>query len=85
MLLLQRHINESVVIQDRDDPSKCCFVRVVDVYPTGDTTLGFIGDDFKIVRNEIFSNRTTSEDSANEELTKKMEKSNGSTKYRMYG
>ena len=84
MLLLQRHVNESVVIQDKDDPEKCCFVRLVDVYPTGDVTLGFIGGDYKIVRNEIF-NRTTSEDSAHEELTNEREKSYGSTKHRMYG
>ena len=84
MLLLQRHTNESIVIQDRDDPSKCCFVRVVDVYPTGDVTLGLLGDGYSFVRNEIF-NRTTKEDSAHEEITKEKEKSYGSTKSRMYG
>ena len=84
MLLLGRHVNESVVIQDKDDPQSCCIVRVVDVYPTGDVTLGFLGDDYKIVRNEIFNNRTTNEGSADEEITE-MEMHNGTRKHAYYG
>ena len=67
MLLLQRHTNESVVIHNKDDPSNCVVVRVCDVYPTGDVTLGFIGDNYTVVRNEIFNQRTTLEESKNEE------------------
>ena len=67
MLLLQRHINESVVIHNKDDPSNCAVVRVCDVYPTGDVTLGFLGDNFTVVRNEIFNQRTTLEESLCEE------------------
>jgi len=67
MLLLQRHTNESVVIHNKDDPSNCVVVRVCDVYPTGDVTLGFLGDNFTVVRNEIFNQRTTLEESKNEE------------------
>ena len=67
MLLLQRHINESVVIHNKDDPSNCVVVRVCDVYPTGDVTLGFIGDNYTVVRNEIFNQRTTLEESQDEE------------------
>jgi hypothetical protein len=37
------------------------------VYPTGDVTLGFLGDNFTVVRNEIFNQRTTLEESKNEE------------------
>jgi len=67
MLLLQRHTNESVVIHNKDDPSNCVVVRVCDVYPTGDVTLGFIGDNYTVVRNEIFNQRTTLEESQDEE------------------
>ena len=67
MLLLQRHTNESVVIHNKDDPSNCAVVRVCDVYPTGDVTLGFLGDNFTVVRNEIFNQRTTLEESLCEE------------------
>mgnify|MGYP000005713997 CR=1 FL=1 len=67
MLLLQRHTNESVVIHNKDDPSNCVVVRVCDVYPTGDVTLGFIGDNYTVIRNEIFNQRTTLEESKNEE------------------
>ena len=67
MLLLQRHINESVVIHNKDDPTDCVVVRVCDVYPTGDVTLGFIGDNYTVVRNEIFNQRTTLEESQDEE------------------
>ena len=67
MLLLQRHLNESVVIHNKGDPTNCIVVRVCDVYPTGDVTLGFLGDNFTVVRNEIFNQRTTLEESKNEE------------------
>ena len=67
MLLLQRHLNESVVIHNKDDPSNCVVVRVCDVYPTGDVTLGFIGDNYTVVRTEIFNQRTTLEESLCEE------------------
>ena len=67
MLLLQRHLNESVVIHNKDDPSNCVVVRVCDVYPTGDVTLGFIGDNYTVVRTEIFNQRTTLGESKNEE------------------
>ena len=67
MLLLQRHTNESVVIHNKDDPSNCAVVRVCDVYPTGDVTLGFIGDNYTVVRTEIFNQRTTLEESLCEE------------------
>ena len=67
MLLLQRHTNESVVIHNKDDPSNCAVVRVCDVYPTGDVTLGFLGDNFTVVRTEIFNQRKTLEESLCEE------------------
>ena len=67
MLLLQRHTNESVVIHNKDDPSNCVVVRVCDVYPTGDVTLGFIGDNYTVVRTEIFNQRTTLKESLCEE------------------
>ncbi len=67
MLLLQRHTNESVVIHNKDDPSNCVVVRVCDVYPTGDVTLGFIGDNYTVIRTEIFNQRTTLEESQDEE------------------
>ena len=87
MLLLQRHANESVVIHSKDDPTDCVVVRVCDVYPTGDVTLGFIGDDFNIVRTEIFQSGTTQEDSAHEELTPNSKEvtSNDQHKPRYYG
>ena len=55
MLLLHRHRNESVVIHKDDDPDRAIVVRVNEVLPTGDVTLGFIGDGYTVVRQEIFS------------------------------
>ena len=69
MLLLQRHINESVIIHNKQDTTDYVVVRVCDVYPTGDVTLGFIGDKqlWSFVRTEIFNQRTTLEESQDEE------------------
>ena len=55
MLLLDRHQTESVVIHKDDEPDKALVVRVTEVLPTGDVTLGFIGDGYTVVRQEIFS------------------------------
>ena len=55
MLLLHRHQTESVVIHKDDEPDKALVVRVTEVLPTGDVTLGFIGDGYTVVRQEIFS------------------------------
>ena len=55
MLLLHRHRNESVVIHRDDEPDKPLVIRVTEVLPTGDVTLGFIGDGYTVVRQEIFS------------------------------
>ena len=55
MLLLDRHQTESVVIHTDGEPDKALVVRVTEVLPTGDVTLGFIGDGYTVVRQEIFS------------------------------
>ena len=55
MLLLDRHQTESVVIHKDDEPDKALVVRIQEVLPTGDVTLGFIGDGYTVVRQEIFS------------------------------
>jgi len=55
MLLLDRHQTESVVIHKDDEPDKALVVRVTEVLPTGDVTLGFIGDGYTVVRQEISS------------------------------
>jgi len=65
MLLLQRKANESVVIHKNDEKDDPIVVRVVEVLPTGDITLGFLGGSYQVVRSEIFS--------SNEE-TKRMDK-----------
>ena len=54
MLLLHRHQNESVVIHKDDEVDKPMVVRVTEVLPTGDVTLGFMGDGYTVVRQEIF-------------------------------
>ena len=54
MLLLHRHQNESIVIHKDDEPDKPIVVRVVEVLPTRDITLGFMGDGYTVVRQEIF-------------------------------
>jgi len=66
MLLLQRHQNESIVIHPEDDVDKALVVRVTEVLPTGDVTLGFIGRDYKVVRQEIFNPSTTNKGKGNE-------------------
>ena len=85
MLLLQRHTNESVVIHNKDDPSNCVVVRVCDVYPTGDVTLGFIGDNFNVVRTEIFQSGTTYEESANGKIENEEVSKYDHNKRRYYG
>ena len=55
MLLLQRHQNESIVIHKDGEADKPIVVRVTEVLPTGNVTLGFIGDGYTVVRQEIFS------------------------------
>ena len=55
MLLLHRHQNESIVIHKDSEADKPIVVRVTEVLPTGDVTLGFIGDGYTVVRQEIFS------------------------------
>ena len=55
MLLLHRHQNESIVIHKDGEADKTIVVRVTEVLPTGDVTLGFIGDGYTVVRQEIFS------------------------------
>ena len=47
MLLLHRHQNESVVIHKDNEVEQPIVVRVAEVLPTGDVTLGFMGDDPK--------------------------------------
>ena len=85
MLLLQRHLNESVVIHNKDDPTDCVVVRVCDVYPTGDVTLGFIGDNYTVVRTEIFQSGTTYEESANGKIENEEVDKYDHYKYRYYG
>ena len=55
MLLLHRHQNESIVIHKDGEADKAIVVRVTEVLPTGDVTLGFVGDGYTVVRQEIFS------------------------------
>ena len=55
MLLLQRKANQSVVIHKNDDKSEPMVIRVVEVLPSGDITLGFMGGAYNVVRSEIFS------------------------------
>ena len=59
MLLLQRHRNESIVIHPEGDLDKPLVIRVTEVLPTGDVTLGFIGRNYKVIREEIFNSSTT--------------------------
>ena len=56
MLLLQRKANQSVVIHKNDDKSEPMVIRVVEVLPSGDITLGFMGGAYNVVRSEIFKN-----------------------------
>ena len=59
MLLLHRHRNESIVIHPEGEPDNPLVIRVTEVLPTGDVTLGFIGRDYKVIREEIFNSPTT--------------------------
>ena len=56
MLLLQRKQNQSVIIHKNDEQEDSCVIRVVEVLPTGDVTLGFMGGAYNVVRSEIFKN-----------------------------
>ena len=54
MLLLQRKANQSVVIHKNGDKEDSMVIRLVEVLPTGDVTLGFLGRSYQVVRSEIF-------------------------------
>ena len=56
MLLLQRKANQSVVIHKNGDKEDSMVIRLVEVLPTGDVTLGFMGGAYNVVRSEIFTN-----------------------------
>jgi hypothetical protein len=55
MLVLDRKVNEMVYASTRGEEEKTLVIRVVDVLPTGHVSLGFIGDDFNVIRSEIHS------------------------------
>ena len=74
MLLLHRKVNQSIVIHKHGEEDRPLVMRIVEVFPTGDVTVGFMGNDYQIIRNEIFKARTTQEESSNEDI--KMEKLN---------
>ena len=59
MLLLQRKPNQSVIIQKNGDKEDPMVIRLVEVLPTGDVTLGFLGRSYTVVRSEIFNNGET--------------------------
>ena len=59
MLLLQRKANQSVVIHKNGDKEDSMVIRLVEVLPTGDVTLGFMGQSYSVVRSEIFNNGDT--------------------------
>jgi len=73
MLLLQRKANQSVIIHKDGEQDDSCVIRVVEVLPTGDVTLGFMGGSYNIVRSEIFKNGES-----NMEWSSKHEKHNNS-------
>ena len=55
MLVLDRKVNQMVYASTKGKEEKTLVVRVVDVLPTGHVSLGFIGDDFNVIRSEIYS------------------------------
>ena len=55
MLVLDRKVNQMVYASTRGEEEKSLVIRVVDVLPTGHVSLGFIGDDFNVIRSEIYS------------------------------
>ena len=67
MLLLHRKPNQSVIIHKNGRPEDAMVVRLVETFPTGDVTLGFMGSGYTVVRNEIFKNGKTLEESRHEE------------------
>ena len=55
MLLLHRRKHESVVLHPDGKNDEPVVVRVCEVLPTGDVTLGFMGDGYTILRHELFN------------------------------
>jgi len=55
MLVLDRKVNQMVYASTRGEEEKSLVIRVLDVLPTGHVSLGFIGDDFNVIRSEIYS------------------------------
>jgi hypothetical protein len=56
MLILDRKVNQMVYAHRRESPDSLLTVRVLDVLPAqGHVVLGFIGDDFNVIRSEIYS------------------------------
>jgi len=55
MLVLDRKVNQMIYASTRGEEEKSLVIRVLDVLPTGHVSLGFIGDDFNVIRSEIYS------------------------------
>ena len=55
MLVLDRRVNQMVYAHKKESPDSLLTVRVLDVLPAGHVVLGFIGDDFNVIRSEIYS------------------------------
>jgi sRNA-binding carbon storage regulator CsrA len=55
MLVLDRKVNQMVYASTRGEEEKSLVIRVLDVLPTGHVSLGFIGDDFNVIRSEVYS------------------------------
>ena len=69
MSLRQRRRNESVVIYPDGDEETPMVIRVCEALPTGDVTLGFMGDGYTVVRSEIYGckEKKTKEGNKNED------------------
>ena len=55
MLLLNRRATESIVVYSGRKAERPLVIRVTEVDPYGVVTLGFEGDDYKVVRTEIYN------------------------------
>jgi sRNA-binding carbon storage regulator CsrA len=55
MLVLARRVNQMVYAHKKESPDSLLTVRVLDVLPAGHVVLGFIGDDFNVIRSEVYS------------------------------
>ena len=67
MLVLDRKVSQSIYAHKEGVPGDRLAIRVLDVTPDRHVVLGFVGEDFNVVRSEIFYRQDSISNQPNEQ------------------